>query len=759
MSGDTSDKGTDMADPTKYNPHFNYSGWEAAGPNRPKPGAELDIDFANIARSVDETIDALKDIRRSDGKLKNGIVDKDALDESARELWESAETAAENAKGSAQSAAGSAQSAGESAEAARDYASDAVSQGNVPIYASVVTVEGLNINPNITAIRTNGYYDPGDGGGALYKRVASEPSHAGKIQSSDGAWWEIAERTLHVRMFGAVPDGNVNTNTGTDNTDAFNAATAYIREKLETTGIERYVAPMSIVIPPGKYRIGSSWDLRDFRGPKFVHVVGYGATLFGGQAGYPILDASDSRWLCISGLTVLGHPNVVPRCGIQIGKTGIRNSQDVIIAVGNNRLNDVTILGHFDLAALLNEGCETTSYHGCYFIQNELGHERYAVAMSGSFVFGLTSLYTTIDTPEGEQTSFTQNSFNSCQIRNEGNGPAYYTNGGAGHYLDQGCYLVAFRDACCVIDARYRRTQRFTLHGHFENAGTSPGDPAADGLEYIVRIVGAGNTAITGLDIVGHTVHASKSIVHFEGLSNSRLDNLHLSFDSWHNSSATGSVFSGDSNITATGRINITNASRLNLGHLSSFRGDVLLDDMSEIESYCTGSYRITDRLSSRDMFVGTVDQARPSASGASLRLGNSAFTPTVTFTTPGDLSVSYSVQQGWYKRFLGMVYIALALRFTPTFTTASGDLRVGGLPVIGTVGTPASSGLHLSDFNCDLPAGARGFQAMMVPNMAQAQIRVTRAPLRARSVNAGDFVSGREYDIVISGIYHAGEV
>lgn len=43
----------------------------------------------------------------------------------------------------------------------------------------------------VQAIQTSGYYADGDGGGALYKRVATEPSHAGKFQSQDGAWWEL----------------------------------------------------------------------------------------------------------------------------------------------------------------------------------------------------------------------------------------------------------------------------------------------------------------------------------------------------------------------------------------------------------------------------------------------------------------------------------------------------------------------------------------------------------------------------------------
>lgn len=68
-----------MADPTRYTPGFNYSGWEADHPTEPKPGAELDNDFAHIRHSIDETIRALKDVRRSDGKVQNAAVDFDAL--------------------------------------------------------------------------------------------------------------------------------------------------------------------------------------------------------------------------------------------------------------------------------------------------------------------------------------------------------------------------------------------------------------------------------------------------------------------------------------------------------------------------------------------------------------------------------------------------------------------------------------------------------------------------------------------------------
>ena len=62
-----------MADPTKYTKGYSFEGYQANNPSKPLPAPRLDDELENIATSIDETIDALKDIRRSDGALKNGI--------------------------------------------------------------------------------------------------------------------------------------------------------------------------------------------------------------------------------------------------------------------------------------------------------------------------------------------------------------------------------------------------------------------------------------------------------------------------------------------------------------------------------------------------------------------------------------------------------------------------------------------------------------------------------------------------------------
>ncbi|NTA58108.1 hypothetical protein G6L32_05585 [Agrobacterium tumefaciens] len=115
------------------------------------------------------------------------------------------------ARDEAVAAEGGAQLAQDAAEAARDiaagYASDVVSQGAVPIYATVVGMPSLEVPVGINAIRVNGYYVAGDGGGALYAKADSEPSHAGKFQTIDGAWWELRDLVLTPQMFGAKGDG------------------------------------------------------------------------------------------------------------------------------------------------------------------------------------------------------------------------------------------------------------------------------------------------------------------------------------------------------------------------------------------------------------------------------------------------------------------------------------------------------------------------------------------------------------------------
>lgn len=67
-------------------------------------------------------------------------------------------------------------------------------------------------------------------------------------------------------------------------------------------------------------------------------------------------------------------------------------------------------------------------------------------------------------------------------------------------------------------------------------------------------------------------------------------------------------------------------------------------------------------------------------------------FTPVFTCATPGDLSVAYTTQTGVYTRIGNVVYITMTLNCTPTFTTASGNVSITGLPYTVGANTCAAS-------------------------------------------------------------------
>lgn len=75
---------------------------------------------------------------------------------------------------------------------------------------------------------------------------------------------------------------------------------------------------------------------------------------------------------------------------------------------------------------------------------------------------------------------------------------------------------------------------------------------------------------------------------------------------------------------------------------------------------------------------------ARIDIGGSGYDLGDTAvgtFTPTISFGTPGDLAVVYTLQEGNYIRVGRLVTCFVRMEYTPTHTTAAGGLLVTGLP------------------------------------------------------------------------------
>lgn len=106
-------------------------------------------------------------------------------------------------------------------------ATDITARGDVPIYATVTGMSTLSIPANINALRVTGYSAAGDGGGALYKKVGSEPSHAGKFKTEGGDWWEIAEgQDSTADMLGAAGDEITDDSAAVESAIALRSATS-----------------------------------------------------------------------------------------------------------------------------------------------------------------------------------------------------------------------------------------------------------------------------------------------------------------------------------------------------------------------------------------------------------------------------------------------------------------------------------------------------------------------------------------------------
>lgn len=90
-------------------------------------------------------------------------------------------------------------------------------------------VATMHIPESVLSIRTSGYAAAGDGGGGLYRRVETQPTHAGRVQSDDGAWWELVhDGSVRIEQFGGFGAAS-HTGGMTDASAAFVAASAYAK--------------------------------------------------------------------------------------------------------------------------------------------------------------------------------------------------------------------------------------------------------------------------------------------------------------------------------------------------------------------------------------------------------------------------------------------------------------------------------------------------------------------------------------------------
>lgn len=154
---------------------------------------------------------------------------------------------------------------------------------------------------------------------------------------------------------------------------------------------------------------------------------------------------------------------------------------------------------------------------------------------------------------------------------------------------------------------------------------------------------------------------------------------------------------------------------------------------------------------SSANLAAAVTDEA---GSGALAFIATGTFTPTLTFGTPGDLSVVYSAQLGTYVKIGAQVFFDLQVSAsTWTHSTASGNLRIGGLPFTAAADTLARWAAHVASSHT-WPASVSQVMAIAVQSAAYLELRGAGSGIGSTALTSTHFATGSEPNILITGYF-----
>lgn len=195
----------------------------------------------------------------------------------------------------------------------------------VPTFDTVAAVQAATLPSGVSSIRTSGYYAAGDGGSGLYVLSAVQSADQGRIQSTDGKWWQYVpdNRGVNARAFGAKADASDNTPfqgiagayygtvniTGTDSAQLIqNAIDFALRNKINTVYLTSGAYVVSKTLHLGW---GNSFYTINFEGDVFNYARAGGAgttIMFTATDGSQCINIAGARTSTIRGINFF-YPN------------------------------------------------------------------------------------------------------------------------------------------------------------------------------------------------------------------------------------------------------------------------------------------------------------------------------------------------------------------------------------------------------------------------------------------------------------------
>lgn len=154
--------------------------------------------------------------------------------------------------------------------------------------------------------------------------------------------------------------------------------------------------------------------------------------------------------------------------------------------------------------------------------------------------------------------------------------------------------------------------------------------------------------------------------------------------------------------------------------------------------------------LSTGNLVIGTsgkgIDFSATPGTGTSELLADyeeGTWTPSLTINTPGNLSVTYSTQTGYYTKIGRLVTVSFQIETSAfTWTTASGVWRIGGVPFLAASNTVYMNGA-ISAFQGITKANYTTFGSQTNATTAQFLLQASGSGQAWDYINAADLPSG----------------
>jgi hypothetical protein len=334
--------------------------------------------------------------------------------------------------------------------------------GDAVVFNTLADVALNSIAADVDFIVVGGYADAGDCPPLPLKRVVSEPVHAGKKQSADGAWWEyVAHGPVYIEWFGGKADYHITPQDAsalssinpspTDNlqplTDAWEFLYAYIGYFYSPGSVNNAAGP-TIQLSYGSYYCSNT-----IRPDRNIVLQGMGHGIYhdnantriyfpAGVKGVEINFPAATTPVTYGGASIIrniffssaGHGGQTTKHGIELNAASAVEGC-TIHNFGGNGINIAADIGNNDNA--------NTFYLNLCNIYGNAGHGVYCVGGDANAGTGIAINVASNGGWGIRDESFLGNTWISCHEAYNVGGP-YYMAGGNNRSSVIGCYNEGF---------------------------------------------------------------------------------------------------------------------------------------------------------------------------------------------------------------------------------------------------------------------------------------------------------------------------